>query len=274
MNNQNSLPKTDYEEPMCLLNMHPEITPIPVGRMIDKLDSLLNRNDYAAAERHLINWLHEAEAGHDQRGKLSVLNEQIGLYRKMNKEDQCLKAICSALPLAEETAADTPVSYGTTLVNAATGYKAFGKAKDALPLYRKAQEVYEAVLPPEDEKLGGLYNNMALTLTELGAYDEAKRLYFKAIDIMEKQPHGELEIAISYLNLADLAAQRDGLEAAEAKVEDLLGKAEILLNTETLPRDGYYAFVCEKCAPIYGYYGHFIFENELKNRARDIYERA
>ena len=51
------LSKDDYEEPRCLLNMHPEVTPIPVGRIIDKLDSYLNKNDYDAAERHLKYWL-------------------------------------------------------------------------------------------------------------------------------------------------------------------------------------------------------------------------
>lgn len=44
------LSKNDYEEPRCLLNMHPEVTPVPVGRIIEKLDSYLDRNDYDAAE--------------------------------------------------------------------------------------------------------------------------------------------------------------------------------------------------------------------------------
>ena len=47
------LSKDDYEEPCCPLNMHPEVTPIPVGRIMEKLDSYLNKNDYASAERHL-----------------------------------------------------------------------------------------------------------------------------------------------------------------------------------------------------------------------------
>ena len=38
-------------------------------------------------------------------------------------------------------------------------------------------------------------------------------------------------------------------------------------------RDGYYAFVCEKCASVFGYYGHFFYEKELKERAKAIYER-
>ncbi len=122
------LPKDDYEEPKCLLNMHPEITPIPVGRIIDRLDSYPDRNDYDAAERHLKYWLTEADTCHDMRGKLTVLNEQIGLYRKIGKESECLRAVSDALSLADSMNIGESVTYGTTLINAATGYKAFGKA--------------------------------------------------------------------------------------------------------------------------------------------------
>lgn len=268
------LSKGDYEEPRCLLDMHPEVTPVPVRRIIDKLDSYLDQADYDAAERHLRYWLAEAEAGYDMRGKLTVLNEQIGLYRKTGNESKCLLAIAAALSLADSSDMENMVSYGTTLINAATGYKAFGKAEEALPLYRKAKSIYEASLDRNDGRLGGLYNNMALTLTELGMYREAEDLFRKAIEVMEKQENGSLEVAITCLNLADLVTAELGPEAGEKEIEKYLQKAEELLLAESLPKDGYYAFVCEKCAPVFGYYGCFLTEQELKRRAREIYDRA
>ena len=268
------LSKNDYEEPRCLLNMHPEITPIPVGRVIDKLDSYLDQNDYDAAEKHLRYWLSEADACNDMRGKLTVLNEQIGLYRKTEAESECLRAVSDALSLADSMDIEETVTYGTTLINAATGYKAFGKAEDALPLYRKAKLIYESALDPDDERLGGLYNNMALALTDLGEFREAEELYHKAVSVMEKQENGSLEAAITYLNLADLVAAESGLEAGKKEIERHLLTAEKLLYTESLPKDGYYAFVCEKCAPAFAYYGYFLTEQELNRRARDIYERT
>ena len=268
------LSKDDYEEPRCPLNMHPEVTPIPVGRIMEKLDSYLNQNDYAAAERHLRYWISEADAGNDMRGKLALLNEQIGLYRKIEKESECLTAAANALSLAESMNMEQSVTYGTTLINAATGYKAFGKAEEALPLYRKAQIIYESVLDSDDGRLGGLYNNMALTLTELKNFREAEELFNKAIAVMEKQENGELEVAITHLNIADLIAAEYGFENGEKEIEKQLLEAEKLLDTEGLPRDGYYAFVCEKCAPVFGCYGYFLTEQELNRRAREIYERA
>ena len=254
--------------------MHPNVTPIPVGRVMEKLDFYLGRNDYDASEKHLKYWLSEADAGYDMRGKLTVLNEQIGLYRKTGKESECLRAVSDALSLAHSMGMEKSAAYGTTLINAATGYKAFGKAADALPLYRKAREIYESSLAPDDRRLGGLYNNMALTLAELGMYREAEDCFHKAISVMEKQENGELESAITCLNLADLVVAESGFEAGEKEMEEYLKKAEELLNTESLPRDGYYAFVCEKCAPVFGYYGYFSVEKELNLRAGEINDRA
>ncbi len=90
----------------------------------------------------------------------------------------------------------------------------------------------------------------------------------------EKQENGALEVAITCLNLAGLVVTESGFEAGEKDIEKHLLKAEKLLDTESLPRDGYYAFVCEKCAPVFGYYGFFSIEKELCRRARAIYDRT
>lgn len=90
---------------------------------------------------------------------------------------------------------------------------------------------------------------------------------------MSKKESGELEVAITYLNLANLEEARLGAEKSEAIVDKYVEKAYELLNKDYLPRNGYYAFVCEKCAPTFGYYGRFLYEKELRDRARDIYER-
>ena len=268
------LKKEDYEEPACLLNMHPEIKRIPVSRVIEKLDAFLNRNDYPAAEKHLVYWLAEAEAGKDIRGELTVLNELIGLYRKTGQKEAGLKAITRTLALLNTMGMEGTVSYATTLINAATAYKAFGRAADALPLYRQARAIYEARLEAGDARLAGCYNNMALALTELKAYREAEALFLQALELMLQQEHGEPEAAITCLNLADLIDVEVGSVAGEEAIAAYLRRAEDLLNTESIPQNGYYAFVCEKCAPAFGYYGWFYTENELRKRAKAIYERA
>lgn len=268
------LSKEDYEEPCCPLKMNPEIQKIPVSRVIGKLDEYLDKNDTAGAERHLAYWLAEAEAGNDWRGELTVLNEQIGLYRKTGKETEGLRAIEGALTLTKELGLENTVSCGTTLINAATAYRSFDQAGKALPLYRRAREIYERELEPEDGRLGGLYNNMAVTLTALRFYDEAEELFEKALEHCAMQPNGEAEMAITWLNIADLRTACLDPVTAEKPVWECLDHAEACLESPSIPHDGYYAFVCEKCAPVFGTYGRFLTEKKLRETARNIYERT
>ena len=274
-----SIKPEDYLEPTCpfCVDTYQKDRPvhrIDLCRMMEKLDEHLGRNDYAAAERHLDFWLSEARFNNDDQGALSVLNELMGLHRKCGHEVQAMEAVREGLSLLDSLDLEGTVTAGTTFVNAATVYKSFGKAADALPLYRKAQEIYEQHLSQEDGRLGGLYNNMALALVDEKQYGEARRYYEKALAIMANVRYGQLEQAITYLNLADLATAELGLLESEDQVNDYLDRAEVLLETPEVPRNGYYAFVCEKCAPTFRYFGRFACADELKQRSDAIYERS
>lgn len=239
----------------------------PVSRVIQKLDSLLEQKDFDAAEKHLEYWASDAKASGDLRALLTISNEQIGFYRKTGKEREALACAEKALKLAEELGLSDSIAMGTTLVNAATAYKAFDHADKALPLYEKAKSIYESQLNPDDGRLGGLYNNMALAMLDLRRFDEAKELFEKALAVMAKVSGGEAEMAITYCNMADLcSAQGDN------DVHRYLEKAFELLSADTLTHEGYYAFVCEKCAPTFAHYGYPYCERDLLKRARKIYE--
>lgn len=247
--------------------------PIPIRRILEKLDRYFNGGEMEEAKALLEYWLKEAEGNKDIRGKMAILNEQMGLYRKLNEKEKGLDAVAKALETVKLFDEENLI-VGTTYLNAATVYKAFGEAEKALPLYRSAQRVYLKELSPEDERLAGLDNNMALTLVELKQFTEAEALYREAISILQKKEHPENEIAITYLNLADLVCARDGIEEGENQIGAYIAQAEKLLDADSLPRDGYHAFVCEKCASVFGYYGYFLAEQKFKTRAREIRERT
>lgn len=246
-------------------------TGISTERILEKLDSYLHKNDYAGAERHLLYWLEEAKSTENASVSLSIYNELMGLYRKLGRREEALYAVRSALSLIDKLGISHQVGAATTSLNAATVYKAFGMADDALPLFEGARAVYERALASDDARLAGLYNNMGLCLVDLCRYDEAKELYVRAIDVLKTRGDGRLEIAITYLNMASGKESELGLAEADEEIGILLAKARALLEGFE-KRDGYYAFVCEKCASVFGYYGHFAYEGELLERARRIYE--
>ncbi len=268
-----------------------QIRPIPQQRVIEKMDEYMSRRDYAGAERHLLYWLEEAMQGRDLRGQLLLRNELIGHFRKTGNRGAALENVEEALCLLKKMDFEDSISAGTTYVNAATACNAFGENEKAMELFEKARAVYEsqdcnsADAGADPQLLGGLYNNMALTCAAVAKekaaeqektiwYDRAFSLYEKALEQMRCVPNGELEQAVTYLNMADALESRDGPEAAEKEIETLLDTAYDLLQTPSVPRDGYYAFVCEKCAPAFSYYGFFMAAEELQEQAEKIYRRA
>jgi tetratricopeptide (TPR) repeat protein len=269
----------DYLEPACPLCMDPPdaeraVDPVPQQRIVQKLDEYMSRRDYDGAERHLLYWLSEAQRGRDLRGELLVRNELIGHYRKVGDRENAFRHSERAHELLDTLELAGSVSAGTTYVNAATAASAFGEHERALSLFERAKTVYEAEQRTQKHLLGGLYNNMALCCQALGRYDEAFRLYERAMDAMAEVAYGALEQAITCLNMADAVAARDGLEEGETRIFALLDRAWELLQDEAAPRNGYYAFVCEKCAPSFANYGYFLAAEELQKEAARIYERA
>ena len=253
---------------------------IPQQRVIAKLDEYMSRRDYAGAERHLRYWLEEAIAARDLRGELVVRNELVGHYRKTGNRENALANARRAVELIDELDFGNTISAGTTFTNAATACNAFGENEESLRLFERASHLYESTPGTDAHLLGGLYNNMALTCVALNRFEQADALYRRALDTMARVENGELEQAITYLNMADAAVARanggdDDTEAAcEETVERYLDRAQELLDTPGIPRDGYYAFVCEKCAPVFAHYGYFLADEDLRERAKAIYERA
>ena len=271
------------------------IRPVPQQRIIEKMNEYMSRRDYSGAQRHLLYWLEEAELGRDLRGQLMLRNELIGHYRKTGQKGPAMESAEKAIELLELLEMEDTISAGTTYVNIATVCNAFGKYDRSMEMFRKARAVYEESAYTEPQLLGGLYNNMALTCAALNRYEEALELYEKALHVMAEVPDGELEQAITCLNMANTVEAQLGMEEGEgrirelvdraeelleAKSEELLGKNDALLadrpddgptayflSREVRSRLGYYAFVCEKCAPTFSYYGYFLAAERLKDRS-------
>ena len=245
---------------------------IPVSRMIERLDAFFAKNDMESAGRLLSDWQLEAIALHDLSGELSVVNEMLGYYRKTGEKEKALSAVDRSLELLSLLNEENTVSGATVLLNAATTMKAFGRAKDALPLYDRTFSIYNENLEESDARLGGFYNNKALTLVDLKKYEEAENCYFKALSIMENIEGKQPDCAVTYINMAHL--YNDYMGPGNEKTDSCLNTAIYILNGQECKRDSYYAFVCNKCAPSLDYFGFFADARELKERAKKIYEGA
>ena len=271
--------RDEYEEKRCLLSMtDPEDKTanrerIPIRHVIDKLDRALTRGDTAEGMRLLDYWLREARALGDEDGELSVTSEMMGLSRRVNDREKGLAAVARGLELLEKSGLSDTVSGATILLNAATTKKHFGDAAGALPLYRRAEEIYVARLSPDDERFGGLYNHYASSLAETGDRKSAGEYYEKALAVMEKLgAEGRTGVAVTLVNLADFYAAGNDPDKDE-RINAALERAWAALDAPDTPRDGEYAFVASKCAPAFSYYGWFFAAAELEKRIKEIHER-
>lgn len=248
--------------------------PININILISELDYILSKNDYNSACEFLEKWVEISENQNDNKTLFSLSNECIGLYRKIGDKENCYKYCEKALDLLKALNIENTVTGATAFLNCGTAYKAFDEAEKSIPLFEKAVDLYEHLLPENDKRLAGLYNNFALSLVDLKEYERALTLYKKAVEVLNTNPQFNLEQAVSYLNMANAVEAQKGLENACEEIDILLDKAQKVLDEKYSETDGNYAFVCEKCAPTFGYYGRFLYENELKERARVIYERT
>ncbi|MBP5254179.1 MAG: tetratricopeptide repeat protein [Lachnospiraceae bacterium] len=289
----------DFRDPVCPFDasaytgQSPDAR-IPMDRVIEKEDRYLASDDYEGAERHLRYWLAEAGSTGDVRGKLQVLNELMGVLRKAGKEGPAFEAAAQALALAgSPPVGERSMLAASTYVNAATVYKTFMQAEKGIPLFEKALPVFGEACPDGDPRIGGLYNNYALALNDLGRCDEALAYYRKAMERMGTCRDGHLEQAITCLNMCDARMNRDASYVLEdgtpcgpedpdgyisvpaetdRQVHAWLDEAEALLNRPVTSENGYCAYVYERCADSFDWYGRPAYGADLRRRARRIRE--
>lgn len=242
---------------------------IPVMRIIDKVNSFFARNDYDGAGRLLEYWEKEARALGDESGLVSVLSELVGYYRKVGNEKLGLKAIEEATTLLEKDGLTDKLSGATIYVNCATALKSFGRAEESLELFYKALSVYESDPEIDDYLLASLYNNMAFTLEDVGEFDKSEDFFNRAIDCLKDNADYQGEVAITYINLAEL---RYVIDETDPDTIRFIEKAISALRDPRNARDGDFAYILEKCVPSLEYFGYASDAEEFTRIYKDIYE--
>ncbi|MBO4897050.1 MAG: tetratricopeptide repeat protein [Clostridia bacterium] len=267
----------DYWDPQCPFNTEwfmkePPVRAVPVRDVLSKFDEHLAKDDSESAKKLLLYWLEEAKNGRDKKAELIILNELMGLCRNRGERDEAVKYAEEGMAFAKENGFWETTEGATAALNAATVYKAFDMPHRAIELYGYARGIYEKSLDKNDYRVGSLYNNMGLAYFALGEYEKAEELYNMAISVMEALGDRRAEHAITHLNIADVINARDGIKG-EKEIGVCLDRAQALLDAVKI-RDGKYAFMCDKCASVFGFYGRFLYEKELRKRVREIYERS
>ena len=244
---------------------------IPLEEIIKECDRLFNQENVTALGEHLRFWRRRAVELGDKKGELSVLSELMGHYRMIRNESGAVSAVRDGFALIRELGVESTAGAGTIYINGATALQSFGFSDEAMKHYRKAERCYRENLDPEDERFAGLFNNMASACIDSGDFDAAGEYYFKALQILENSGNF-MDLAVTYVNLAQLY---DGMDPEdEERINRCLDAAYDCFESGKVPRDGYFAHTCRKCAPAFGYFGRFLDEEKLRQYADEIYARS
>ena len=270
----------DYAEPICPFDASaytgtPDAEPtgqrMNVPAMIRQLDQLIHAGRAVKAQHFLEKRRAEAVELGDWRAELSILNEMMGQYRFGSRRDEGFAAVRDGMELIRLHHLGFTVSGATVMLNAATTLKHFGRAEEALPIFRHVSRVYADNLDPLDYRFGGLYNNMAGACADLGDDAGAERYYRAALEVLERRGGQDNDLAVTWCSLAELYDKQDPLDE---RVGDCMEKAWAHLNADGLARDGYHALTIRKCLPCFDCFGYFLYVRELKERLEEIRERT
>ena len=137
----------------------------------------------------------------------------------------------------EELQLDHSEHFATTLLNTATAYRAAGNYQQAYIYYEQALQIYQGLIPPDDYRYAGLYNNMSILLEKMEQNDKAIQYAGKALAIIETLEGGEMETATTLTNLALLYFKISDYP----KAQELLERALELFEKSGDKTDAHYS---------------------------------
>ena len=208
-----------------------------VDKFYETLDSYFAKQEIDRVDPFLAASLEQAKAEEDYGAYISICNEMIGFYRSVSAFEKAYAAAEDVLLLMEELQMDHTEHFATTLLNAATAYRAAGDYATALRFYKQALQIYDGILPTNDYRYAGLYNNMSILLEKMDENKEAISLAEKALSIIETLEGGEMETATTLTNLALLYFKVSQAE----KAKELLERALSLFEKSGENTDAHYS---------------------------------
>ena len=187
-----------------------------------QLDRLFEEKKLKEAEEFMKETLAQAEAESDAGAVITVCNELGGYYRAVSRYSDGIPLYEKALKLMRDMGLERSEHYGTTLVNYATTYTMAGDTIKALNLYTEAAEIYAEAGLGADYRLATLFNNMSFLCQDLEDYPQAQEYLEKSLFILKGLEESEIEVAITYSNLANVYLAMGQIDEAKVTVKKAL----------------------------------------------------
>lgn len=218
-----------------------------MNRFFYDLDQLLSDKKFDEAEEYMKQGLAQAEEECDAGATISICNELGGYYRATSRYAEGIPLYEKALELIYQLGLNGTEHHGTTLVNYATTVTLIGDIEKALKLDTAAATIFAEAGFAMDYRLATLYNNMSFLCMDLGHYQEAETTLNDALYILKALDDTEIDVAVTYTNLAGVYLAMDRLDEAKVSIKNALD----LFITESGRDDVHYAGAVNTLGEIY-----------------------
>ncbi|MBS1209745.1 MAG: tetratricopeptide repeat protein [Proteobacteria bacterium] len=199
--------------------------------VFQELDGYFQRNEVEKVEPFLLAQLDKAQTASDNTSALTLLNELMGFYRGMSRFQDSIRVADQAVNLLEKMGYKGSIPYATTLLNVATAYRASGQTAKAIELFEEVGRIYVAHKIEDARLIASLYNNLSLAFQESGDHQKAIAALEMALPLIKSLTGSEVEVAVTYTNLALSKMKCDRLPETKA---DLLDATHLFENQPSL----------------------------------------
>ncbi len=189
-----------------------------IARIYEELDAL----KYPEIEGYLRDKIAEAKERDAFDIYIPLLNELIGFFRDSTQFDKGASIKEELLKALESYGQQDTMNQATSLLNIANFDRAAGAYEESLREFKKCEEIYHRLLAKGDYLWAGLYNNKSLLYQEMGDNLAAIGALQDALYIVKEIPEREIEVATTYVNIAQSFASLGQIEEAKTNVGEAL----------------------------------------------------
>ncbi|MBR5360126.1 MAG: tetratricopeptide repeat protein, partial [Lachnospiraceae bacterium] len=235
---------------------------------IDKIYEELDALKYPEIEGYLRDKIKEAKEKDVFEVYVPLLNELIGFFRDSTQFDKGCEVKSELLAALDHYGQHGTMNMATSLLNIANFDRAAGAYEESLSEFGKCEEIYHGLLADGDYLWAGLYNNKSLLYQEMGDNLAAIGALQNALYIVKEIPGREIEVATTYVNIAQSFASLGQIEEAKSNIAEALKIFEAGGNT-----DYHYSGACAVCGAIAYAEGEYEKAAGWYDKAADIVRR-
>lgn len=233
------------------------------------LDRMFGHKSHEEIESYMVINLADAKNIGDLNAEIAIRNELGGFYRAAGNIKNAKDNYDILLNLLERMGMENTENYSAALINAGNVCIVGNDYDNAIKMFLKAKNILERLGFDKGYKMAALSNNISAAYRAKSDFKNAEKALEVAFDIIKNIPEARGELAVTYVNLAQLQIKQGKLDEAKEN----LSIAVSIFETEFQGKDVHYSQAAAALGEIYYYEGNYSLSKEWYKKALQLIKR-